>query len=75
MGDVTTTNFVLQFTNVSPIIIILISLIFVQHEKEVLDELQIGHLQKKQLLNKATELVACLDKGMEYNWTPDQVGL
>ena len=46
----------------------------IQHEKKVLDEIQVEHLQKKQLLNKATELLACLDKGMEYNWTPDQVG-
>ena len=48
--------------------------IFIQHEKKVLDEIQVEHQQKKQLLNKATELLACLDKGMEYNWTPDQVG-
>ena len=51
-----------------------ILLTFIQHEKKVLDELQVEHQQKKQLLNKATELLACLDKGMEYNWTPDQVG-
>ena len=50
-------------------------LIFIQHEKKVLDELQIEHLQKKQLLNKATELLACLDKGMEYDWSRDQVRL
>ena len=46
----------------------------IQHEKKVLDELQLEHLQKKQLLDKATELLNCLDKGSSYEWTPDQVG-
>ena len=46
----------------------------VQHEKKVLDELQLEHLQKKQLLDKATELLDCLDKGSKYEWAPDQVG-
>ena len=39
-----------------------------------MDELQLEHLQKKQLLDKATELLNCLDKGSKYEWAPDQVG-
>ena len=46
----------------------------VQHEKKVLDELQLEHLQKKQLLYKATELLDYLDKGSTHEWAPDQVG-
>ena len=48
--------------------------VHVQHEKKVLDELQLEHLQKKQLLYKVTDLLDCLDKGSKYEWAPDQVG-
>ena len=38
-----------------------------------MDELRTEHQQKKQLLRKASEFLACLDKGVDYNGAPDQV--
>jgi len=41
----------------------------------VLDELQQEAVQKKQLLEKATSLLNCLENGQPYEWATEKVSL